>query len=80
MAWVCIVGKAGARFFLSHACFEPVDDFLGLTYVEIGFLERSSETSRHFSKFFLIEFPFVLEKPERAEDSPRQALKCHGWA
>ena len=73
-------GEAGAWFFLSHACFEPVDDFLGLTYVEIGFLERSAQASRHFSKFFLIEFTFVLEKPERAEDSPRQALKCHGWA
>ena len=56
--------EARTRFFFSHPCLKTVDDLLGLTNVEIGFLERSSETSSHLSEFFFVEFALVLEQTQ----------------
>ena len=62
--------QAGPWFLLSHACLKTVDDFLGLADVEIRFLEGSTEATRHFSQFFLVQLALVLEQPKRAEDAP----------
>jgi hypothetical protein len=59
-----------AWLLFTHSGFKPVHDFFGLPNVEIGFLECPSKASGHLPKFFFVEFPFVLEKAEGAEDSP----------
>ena len=73
-------GEARAWFLFSHPRFQSINDFLGLPDVEIRFLKGTSEAACHLTKFFFVEFPLVFEQAKRAEDTPRQALKCHAWA
>ena len=57
-------GQAGPWLLLSHPRFQAVNNLLGLTNVEIRFLEGSSKATSHFSEFFFVQFTLVLEQPQ----------------